>query len=597
MIIRKPYAFLMKNFRKIHIALFILSIYIFYKSNTFYSFVKQCDLSGIYNSDLDSVANYASQFFYVGIFVFLFTLGAIIVLLKKKKKPIIDYIIVFAEYIFVFISFVIAAKYFNDLGYSAIQKTEIRPIRDLLLICTIPQYLVFVLLIIRILGIDLNRFGFKQDEEFEEITEEDREEVEVAVELDRDVYKRQFKKTIRFLKYYYKENAFFLNIVFSILAIVLVFTIGVAISKSDKTYRERRTFKTANLYQIRVNKSYTSLYGMNGETLEKGSGFVIVDVTVKNNSYARTMDIDKMMLVSSEGGKSYSGYVNKDNINTDGGGTQKIVKKTSSLYKKPSSKSEVIKTIDENSIVIYNENKCKTEGKNTYCRIKYISKGVYVPNLKHNSAFKDLGKGYVKRDFKEKSTNNFILIYKVDDDVLDKKFVIYYQNNRGSFDINYLKVKLKPQELTTKKKNGKTSLGDTITLGEKQVKIDNYEVGTSYSYLREACLEGGCSIISEDIYGNKNKVMKLSIDSKDYSGKEFIDFLDACGTIIYRVDGKNIEEKIKNPITYNYRGMNSYFYVGENIDKADYIYIKIKLRNQQYEYYLKGGKANEKSNS
>lgn len=597
MIIRKPYAFLMKNFKKIHILLLLLSIYIFYKSNAFYSFVKQSTSSGIYNSSLDSVSNYASQFFYLAILIFIGIIVAIVVLLKKKKKPIIDYIIVISEYVFVFVSFIITARYFNNLGNATIQQTQIRPLRDLLLICTIPQYIVFILLIIRILGIDLNRFGFKDDEEFKEITEEDREEVEVAVEFDKDIYKRQLKKTIRFLKYYYKENTFFLNIIFSVISVFIVISIGTLISRADKTYLEKRTFKTANGYHMTVNKSYTSLYDMGGTTIEKGSGFVVVDVTVKNNNTKRTMDIDKILLVSSEGGKTYSGYIKKDNINLDGYSNQKILSKNSYLYKKASSKSDVKAKIKKNTVVTYNEKRCKTENNETYCYIKYVNRGIYVPTLKYNNSFKDLGKGFVKKDFSPNSTNNFILVYKVDKEVINKKFVIYYQNIRGKFDVNYLKVKLKPKELITKNTSDKVNLGDTLNIGDKQIKIDSYEIGDNYSYLREACLQNGCEVVSEFLLGNGKKIVKLSLDTNDYSGNTFIDFLNTCGTIIYRVDGKKIEEKITNPITYQYRGSNSYFLVNNDIEKADQIYLKIKLRNNQYTYYLKGGKSNEGNDS
>ena len=65
MIIRKPYAFLMKYFRKIHILLLMLSIFIFYKTNTFYSFVKQYMKTGVYNPYIESVKNYASDFLYL----------------------------------------------------------------------------------------------------------------------------------------------------------------------------------------------------------------------------------------------------------------------------------------------------------------------------------------------------------------------------------------------------------------------------------------------------------------------------------------------------------------------------------------------------
>lgn len=521
MIIRKPYAFLMKNFRKIHILLFIFSIYVFYKTTTFYSFVKQYMSTGVYNPLIESVKNYVSDFFYLILILIFLVIGAIFVLLKKKKKPVLDYIIVFIEYVFVLIVFIIGAKYFNDVGSDLVVAKSIRLVRDLLLICSIPQYAIFVWLIIRILGIDLNRFGFKEDEEFKEISEEDREEVEVAVEVDKDVYKRQLKKRLRFLKYYYKENAFFLNIVFGVIFVTLVFVIGRAIALGDKSYKEGKTFN-ANNYSITINDSYISNFDKSGNIIEKNSGFVIVDVTVVNNSVGRIMDIEKFLLVSNK-------------------------------YK-------------------------------------------YVPTLKYNNDFKDLGKGYVKNEYKRGSKNRFILIYKVDKDMLDKKFAIYYQNVRGRFELNYCKVKLKPEIYTKKESKAIGYLGKKLKINDKVVNIESMEIGNNYSYLHQKCTEQGCFIGSSNLESSTKKIIKLNLDTEDFDGYSFIDFLDTYGKIIYRVEGKKYTINIKNPIAVKYNGNSSLFLVDSNIEKADEIYLSITVRNNEYIYYLKGDKVNEGNN-
>ena len=86
--------------------------------------------------------------------------------------------------------------------------TKIMAARDLLFIAYIPQFIIILLLIIRMLGIDLNKFGFQKDKEYLDIKEEDREEFEVNVEFDKDKIKRLFNKLIRSLKYLYYEHKF-----------------------------------------------------------------------------------------------------------------------------------------------------------------------------------------------------------------------------------------------------------------------------------------------------------------------------------------------------------------------------------------------------
>ena len=59
------------------------------------------------------------------------------------------------------------------MGYNELSDiTKIMAGRDLLFIAYIPQFAVFLLLILRTLGIDLNRFGFKNDKEYLEIKED-----------------------------------------------------------------------------------------------------------------------------------------------------------------------------------------------------------------------------------------------------------------------------------------------------------------------------------------------------------------------------------------------------------------------------------------
>lgn len=520
MIIRKPYAFLMKYFRKIHILILALGVFIFYKTSTFYSFVKQYMTTGVYNPYIESVKHYASDFLYLALILIIAILVTIVILLKRKKKPIVDYLIVIGEYAFVFIIFIIGARYFNNLDDALIIEKDIRLVRDLLLIGSIPQYITFVWVIIRILGIDLNRFGFKQDEEFNEISEEDREEVEVAVEVDKDVYKRELKKRIRFLKYYYKENTFILNIIISIIFIALVTVISISISQGDKTYKEKRTFN-ANNYSITINDSYISKYDKSGNIIEKNSSFVIIDVSVENNSESRIMDIEKFLLVSNK-------------------------------YK-------------------------------------------YVPTLKYNESFKDLGNGYVKKELKKDSTNRFLLIYKVDNKMLDKKIILYYQNVRGGFDFNYYKIKLNPDVYNNQVAKEKSSLNKTLDINDKKIKITNFEIGNTYPYLHRKCDVNGCYITSDNLITTDKKIIKLDIDTNDFDGSSFIDFLDTYGKIIYRVDGKEKKYEIYNPITVKYNGNSSFLIVNNDITTADQIYLSITIRNNTYKYYLKGDEVDERN--
>ena len=85
--------------------------------------------------------------------------------------------------------------------------------RDLLNIVYIFQYPIFIIFGIRFLGIDLKKFGFKEDEEYLDIKEEDREEFEVNIEFDKDKITRNLKKFFRNVKYVYFEHQLICNII------------------------------------------------------------------------------------------------------------------------------------------------------------------------------------------------------------------------------------------------------------------------------------------------------------------------------------------------------------------------------------------------
>ena len=60
MIIKKPYAFLIKNFKKIHVFLFLVSIYIFIKINDIREFVSVFREFGSYDAYSEPITMYVT---------------------------------------------------------------------------------------------------------------------------------------------------------------------------------------------------------------------------------------------------------------------------------------------------------------------------------------------------------------------------------------------------------------------------------------------------------------------------------------------------------------------------------------------------------
>lgn len=299
MIFRKPYAFLIKNFQKIHIGLLLLCIFVFYKTTVVRTFVKDFIATNSYNDFLEPIGNYIGPGLFLVLIIIMAIIITLMVLLRHKKKPWKIYLPVLAEYLFLFGLFVYVRNYFNTYDeYSTI--TAIMAARDLLLIAYLLQFLVFILLGIRSLGLDLKKFGFKNDKEYLEINEEDREEFEVHVEIDKDVFVRTWKRFWRNVKYVYREH----RLVFGIITMIIIGGIGgytyYYFGVLHKTYSEGSSF-VANNYTIKVTNSYITERTTNGNYIVEDSkkAFVIVNLQVTNNTdWSRTINIDRFRLMN-----------------------------------------------------------------------------------------------------------------------------------------------------------------------------------------------------------------------------------------------------------------------------------------------------------
>ena len=80
MIVKKPYAFLIKHFKLIHLLLSILTIYIAFKSNNIFTFFNDYVTNGYYTYQNNLQNEYISGFMFIGV-ILIITLTSIIYLL------------------------------------------------------------------------------------------------------------------------------------------------------------------------------------------------------------------------------------------------------------------------------------------------------------------------------------------------------------------------------------------------------------------------------------------------------------------------------------------------------------------------------------
>ena len=114
MIIRKPYAFLIKNFRKIHILLLIVGAYILYKTIDVSKFVYEFLKLGVYDyyeNPIDRHLTWMMLFLTLIMFVGSFSL---LLVLRHKKKPWKIYLIPSVCYLLLYFVLKMIGGFFNS---------------------------------------------------------------------------------------------------------------------------------------------------------------------------------------------------------------------------------------------------------------------------------------------------------------------------------------------------------------------------------------------------------------------------------------------------------------------------------------------------
>ena len=290
MIIRKPYAFLIKNFKKIHVFLLILSLYVLYQLVNVNGFVDEFMRLGTYDLFKDPITNHITWLLTVSVILLIIGSLAILFLLNHKKKPWKIYLIPVIEYFFLLLVLSMIKSFFKSYT-TDVETTDLRLAKDLLTIFLVIQLPVIGIYVMRVFGLDIKKFNFNSDQEFLELSEEDREEVEIGVSIDKDSFVRGYKKLLRYFNYFYQEHKFICNSLFGIGLVIIIALIYTSVFVTHKSYKLGQ-FYNVNGYSFRVNNAYYTDKDYTGNIISKKSNFIVLDLTIKNNSSARTVNLD-----------------------------------------------------------------------------------------------------------------------------------------------------------------------------------------------------------------------------------------------------------------------------------------------------------------
>lgn len=281
MILRKPYAFLAKHFKKIHFILSILLVYLAYRTNLIFQFFSSyVNLEqNVIGQDLTGPLFSIFMFFIPLLWILLSII--ILSLMFTKKKPFTFYVVNILMAIVVLVFYAYTNNLVGTMELRLVDIRAVRAIRDITMFVLLAQSIVSCMVIIRATGFDIKKFNFGEDLEQLDVKEEDREEFEVNLELDTDKTRRNLRRRLRYAKYTYFENKYLINLVLLIVFVIISFVIFMNVAVYHKTYNATEHFVIDGL-NMQIQNVYVVTKDYKGNQITKdGNSLVVLDLNVK----------------------------------------------------------------------------------------------------------------------------------------------------------------------------------------------------------------------------------------------------------------------------------------------------------------------------
>ena len=163
MVIKKPYAFLIKNFRLIHAVLFALVGYLGIKSFALYDFFESYATNHYFVNSVDLAAQYIN-FTMFGVIIGVILISALIFFilsLKNKERKFYIFLILYQIVLFIFLLYDFSVL--QNLQDASMAIESVRALRDVNLIVLLPQIIFIFILAGRAIGFNIKQFDFKKD--------------------------------------------------------------------------------------------------------------------------------------------------------------------------------------------------------------------------------------------------------------------------------------------------------------------------------------------------------------------------------------------------------------------------------------------------
>jgi len=296
MILRKPYAFFIKNFRLMHFIITIIITYLAFKTYPILEF-----LDGYLANQSSYIGKtWTDQYFNNWMFVLpiIVIIMSIIIMsvLIRKKKPSSFYLVNIFVMIFTMIYYTWLYNTLVTIETQIVNIQVMRAFKDFAVFLLGFQFVAILITFARASGFDVKKFDFGKDLKDLNLTEADREEVEVQINIDTDKVKRKRNRFFRYFKYFYLEHKDIFNVV--ALIIIIIGTSWGLLNHFvlNKTYLYNNYF-SASSFTMKINDCYITTEDNFGNTImDSGKTLVIVNLNVKTRLEGVTVKLSTYSL-------------------------------------------------------------------------------------------------------------------------------------------------------------------------------------------------------------------------------------------------------------------------------------------------------------
>lgn len=535
MILRRPYAFLVKHFKIIHAIIMLCSLILISKTWNIVSFFSEYIKSGQTMIKEDLSSTYVTPFMYLFTILIMILCGCIIYLLRHKKKPILFYIYVFIIYTILFIAYFFISSFIYGMLISPPNIRTVNIIRDIIRLLAFIQIPTVLICFIRGIGFDVKRFDFKKDLLDLGIEKEDNEEYEFEFNLDSEEIRAKTKKKLRLFKYFYKENKFvFTGIEIVVGVVLLVFVINFIASR-EKIYKENE-FVDVGPYNVKVLSSYKTNRDSHGDMINSKYFYVITKIRYENKSNIDYQANSKLMKLDYGGPNSAFSTTDMNSKFTEFGVTYF---------------SQILDAYETRDFVFVFE--VPVEYYDSSFKLKYLD------NVEYNEGE---------------------LIYN------------YKKIKLSPESINTEKAKVKTAKMQEELNFSGSLLGNT------KLKINEVKLQDNFNYNIIKCTGGNCTKRVNVISATQSSqfaftIMRLDLNiNYDYEtlGKEYSNpkFITKFGSIRFEINGKEYNNRLElTDVTPFVTNQYVFIQVRDKLKNADKIYLDFTIRDKVYTYILK----------